>query len=408
MTSDDGGTFRSLLLDAVADSRTELRRVVRRVVDCETPNPPGDTSELVDLISNYLAECPCNVQRYEPKPGAANLVVTVGGEEPGRSLLVLSHLDTFPPNASETRAADVTSDDCIPGLGVTDMKAGVAIAVVLARLVAELGLPRGTLTFVFAADEESGGQWGAQWLLEEVPTVVADACICGDQTGPDIVAVGEKGFCWLTLVASGRAGHSAYGSSENAINRLVHALSRLLQIDGKKSPSLHALSHTRTSGLEDRVTVNIGRIDGGKARNLTAERATAEVDIRIPHGIGVDEIVEEITTLLEDLGDSVRWELQASFPPTMTEIGTDIVQVLLANCQIEGGAHRDAVPMMRIGASDTRFVRARGIPAVVHGFKPRGMGGADEYVLASELDALARIHAGTIADFLSRAVAAHG
>jgi acetylornithine deacetylase/succinyl-diaminopimelate desuccinylase-like protein len=56
------------------------------------------------------------------------------------------------------------------------MKAGTIASLLCLVLVHEVDIPiKGQLTATLVADEESGGTWGAQWLLENVPMTRGDA-----------------------------------------------------------------------------------------------------------------------------------------------------------------------------------------------------------------------------------------
>ena len=50
-------------------------------------------------------------------------------------------------------------------------------------------------------------------------------------------------------------------------------------------------------------------------------------------------------------------------------------------------------PVIGLGGTDTRFWRARGVPAFVHGCSPAGMGAADESVGIEEFRRVLRTHA---------------
>ena len=56
---------------------------------------------------------------------------------------------------------------------------------------------------------------------------------------------------------------------------------------------------------------------------------------------------------------------------------------------------------MRVGGSDARWFRMEGLPTVVYGPTPHGMGGSDEWVDLAELDQVARVHALTAFDLLA-------
>jgi succinyl-diaminopimelate desuccinylase len=54
------------------------------------------------------------------------------------------------------------------------------------------------------------------------------------------------------------------------------------------------------------------------------------------------------------------------------------------------------------GGTDCRFWRKRGVPAVSYGPRVYGMGGADEYIMIDDLVKTAKVHIGTIYDYLSK------
>jgi len=60
------------------------------------------------------------------------------------------------------------------------------------------------------------------------------------------------------------------------------------------------------------------------------------------------------------------------------------------------------VANFRVGASDARLYRMRGVPSIVCGPTPYNMGRADEYVDVSELSAVYYMHTLAAFDFLSR------
>jgi acetylornithine deacetylase/succinyl-diaminopimelate desuccinylase-like protein len=67
-----------------------------------------------------------------------------------------------------------------------------------------------------------------------------------------------------------------------------------------------------------------------------------------------------------------------------------------------GGLLREAVAVnMRVGGSDARWFRMAGLPTVVYGPTPHNMGGADEWVSVTELEAVAQLHALAGFDFLN-------
>jgi acetylornithine deacetylase len=83
------------------------------------------------------------------------------------------------------------------------------------------------------------------------------------------LALGSKGFLYLALEAHGRAAHSAYPElGDSAVDKLLDALAELRRLPLPIDPVL------------GETTLNIGTLAGGRAPNVVADQARAEVTIR--------------------------------------------------------------------------------------------------------------------------------
>lgn len=120
------------------------------------------------------------------------------------------------------------------------------------------------------------------------------AVIFGEPTEGKL-ATGHKGMLSFVLTITGKAAHSGYpwlGLSANEY--MIKALKTLLDLE-KKLPSSEKLGPT---------TLNIGEMQGGVAANVVAEKATAEIAIRIAAGTP-DEIKMMINKALQNIKDKV-------------------------------------------------------------------------------------------------------
>lgn len=378
----------------VTARQDELVALCVEAISIASPNPPGHTTAIAGFVEDQLSTLSLDVDRFEPLPGAPNLVASTGAEG-GRRLVFNSHLDTFPVAEGDWSHPPFSGDveqGRIYGCGSSDMKAGLAVSLFLAKLVVEIDVElAGQLILSYSSDEETGGRWGTEWLLSNVDSVRGDACVIGDQSGSDRVAVGEKGMCWLRVSTKGRSSHAAYGSGSSATRRLSEALPVLY--------SLEDLSTERAAeALDGAVTVNVGRIEGGVSPNLVAHQATAEVDIRIPPGLLVHDVVQELRWRLHAAGIDCRVDVLREMDPTSTDVKAEVVEIAVQNChEVLGRAPERAI---RLGASDARFFRRADIPTIVHGPTAYNMGGPDEYVDIEELVQIAQVHVGIAADFL--------
>ena len=110
------------------------------------------------------------------------------------------------------------------------------------------------------------------------------------------------------------------------------------------------------------------------------------------------EAEAEIACKLEKL-EGVTYRIVRRVEPNWTAPDHEIIR-LLQQCGSEVLDRRPVVTM-RVGASDSRLYRARGLAAVVCGPTPYNMGGPDEYVTLEDLSAVAYMHALAAFDFLS-------
>ena len=404
----------------VRAARERLVALAVELVRAGSENPPGDTEAVVRVIERALAAVPgLSLRRIVARAPVVNLVARLPFAAPGRRLVMSGHLDTFPVgDASSWTVAPLGGaiiDGRLYGRGASDMKAGLAAAVLSAALLADEGDHlAGELVLALAGDEETGGTWGTKHLLEAAPEVIGDAMLCGDAGSPRVVRFGEKGQIWLELEAQGKANHGAHVHlGVNAIERLLAALGRLLELrelpcelpEPVKRAILEAASVSEAvSGRGEtetlqRVTVNIGTIEGGEAVNLIPAKARARIDIRLPPGLGTKAVISAAETALRG-HEGIELKLISAAEPNVSDPEHEIVRLAAKSGEEVLGER--VVHNMRVGFSDSRLFRERGVPSVVYGPTPHNMGGADEHVTLDDLFAVFYVHALTAFDFLAR------
>lgn len=382
-------------------------------------NPPGDTGPIADRIAALLSARPeITVRRVVAQAPAVNLIAKLAFARGGRRLIMNGHLDTFPigdrSGWSVDPLAGTVRDGRIYGRGAGDMKAGLAVAVSAMLLLADCRADlAGELVLTLVGDEETGGRWGTQHLLQHEADAVGDAMLNADAGSPDVLRFGEKGQIWLEVEAEGRSHHGAHVHlGDNAIERLMAALGRLVDLRGLDCPipdsirAAIAAASARSEAVSGagetealrHVTVNLGTIEGGTSVNIIPDRARARADIRFPPGLAVADVVNAIDRQLGPL-PKVRYRVLSSSEPNWTDPEHEIVARAADNAAQFLGAM--PVRNMRLGFSDSRFYRYRDVPSVVYGPVPHNMGGADEYVTLADLEAVFYVHAMTAYDYLS-------
>lgn len=394
----------------VAELHGDLVAAAQTLVRAASPNSL-DTALVAEAAESLLQQIPhVQIRRYSPLPGLVNVVATVSSGRPGRRLVFNGHLDTYPlcPELPWTRdplSGALSPDGRIYGRGVCDMKGGIAACLTAARVLAEnRDRWTGDLSITLAGDEETMGSHGSQWLLDHVPEARGHAMVCPDVGSPDVVRFGEKGLCWFEVTAAGTAAHGAHvHKGVNAVDRLRKALDAIksletmpispapAEIDSaieEARPVSEPLSGLGESDTLRRVTVNIGVISGGTLRNLVPASARAEGDIRLPIGVAVADVESYLEEHVGSI-EGVSVKIIRAYEPSYTSPSHELVQTAMqASSSV---LKRPVVANMRVGASDTRLYRPAGVPSVVVGLTPNGMGAENEYVEARELGQLSQI-----------------
>lgn len=196
----------------------------------------------------------------------ANLIASRGGETGG--LALVGHTDCVPFDAGWTDALTPRErDGKLFARGAADTKAFLAAA-----LEAASRTSRGPLQLVFTADEEVGCL-GARRLMDE-GALRPRYAIVGEPTRL-IPVLGHKGYCLAEVAVHGAEGHSAFpdtgASAILGAGRLLAEIERLSgelqrERDGQFSPPY--------------TTLNVGLIQGGKAKNIIPGLCTLTVEWR--------------------------------------------------------------------------------------------------------------------------------
>ncbi|WP_036305732.1 M20/M25/M40 family metallo-hydrolase [Methylopila sp. 73B] len=384
---------------AVVD-RIDVVDLTKRLLRARSETPPGDTNGPADVIlAAVWGVDGIEAERVQSADHVANVVLRVRGGRRGKRLVYNGHLDTYPLGSGWTTDPDGEErDGKLYGLGVSDMKGGVAaIVVALVRLAAKRETLSGEVVATFAGDEETMGVLGTKLLIDTVPYAQGDAMISADVGSPGVLRFGEKGMIWLTLKATGKAAHAAHvHRGDSAIEKLVDAIESLKALRdtavqapeevtreiAASAPVSEALSGVGESHTLGHVTVTFGTIRGGRLSNLIADEAEATADVRLPVGVTVAGVEAEIRRRTEAI-PGVSVEITRRYEPNWTPPDHPIVAAVSAACETVLGER--PVRTMRVGASDARHYRYAGVPTVTCGLTPNNMGAADEHVGLDEL-----------------------
>ncbi len=275
-TADD--PRRMALLEAIEAREDELVDLARALVRIPTVNPPGeDYRRCTELIGNRLARRGFEVTyvRGEGTPGDSDRhprwnVIARKAFGPGPCVHFNGHIDVVLPGEGWTvdPFAGVVKDGRLYGRGSSDMKGGIAAAIIAAEALIDsgLGLP-GAIEISGTVDEESGGYGGVAYLAERgwfsQPRV--DHVIIPEPLEVDQVCIGHRGVWWAEIETRGRIAHGSMPFLGDCAVRHMGAV--LERFERDLIPAL-AARHTNMPVVPEMArqsTVNFNSIHGGQA-----------------------------------------------------------------------------------------------------------------------------------------------
>lgn len=244
------------------------------------PTVSADSNlELIAFAAERLSACGAAISVMRDEEGhKANLFATIGPEADG-GIVLSGHSDVVPADASEWRSDPFVmreADGLLYGRGTCDMKGFIAAALAVAPIYAGARLRR-PVHFAFTYDEEVGCL-GARQLVDELRrmNVRPAAAIIGEPTMMGIIE-GHKGCYEYTTEFHGMEGHgSRPEAGVNAVEYAVRYVERLMRLGEEVKTRAPAQSRFDPPW----TTVQVGRIEGGSARNVIAGHCAVEWEMR--------------------------------------------------------------------------------------------------------------------------------
>jgi acetylornithine deacetylase len=237
-------------------------QLTRDLVAIESPS--YNEGAVGEFLAGFLASRGWDVEKMpvpppsDSAPSGPRWNVYAGPLHATPEVVLSTHMDTVPPYIPLRE-----DEDFLYGRGVCDAKGIMAAQIAAAEALCGDGLPVGLL-FVAGEERDSAGAKvanrhpkGSRFLINGEPT-------------DNRLGIASKGSLRAILRATGTMAHSAYPElGESAIHKLVQALDRLLRLQLPFDPEVGP------------STLNIGLIHGGRAPNVIADLAEAQVLTRL-------------------------------------------------------------------------------------------------------------------------------
>ena len=408
--------------------RAETIERLQKIIGFDTTNPPGNELPLALYLEEALKVEGIETTILVPDKNRAQLIGRIRGNASERPLILLAHMDVVGVQRaswSHDPFGGEIDDGYLYGRGAIDDK-GMLAANLMTMLLLKRELARSgrklsrDVVFIATCDEESGGEMGMGWLVENHPDLL-DAEFALNEGGRTRVI--DQGRCYLAVQAAekishvvrvtahGSAGHAAVPLSDNAIDRLGRAIAQLsthvepLVLTDITRQFFSRLSdvwpsQTERTAMLDLVDTNHIRsadggkilsqtpvfnavlrngisptvIEGGKQFNVIPDSAGVVLNVRTLPGQSIDDVAARLRAVITEPRMTVEIthrgvEAPASDPssPMFTAIA-ETAQELDPKIAV--------VPYLSTGVTDSARLRRLGVQA--YGVLPFPMPQSDE------------------------------
>jgi acetylornithine deacetylase/succinyl-diaminopimelate desuccinylase-like protein len=377
------------------------------------PETTKGERECAHWVAERLAEVGYETEYVEAgRAGRGNVFARLPGADSSRgALMVHGHLDVVPAEPADWTVhpfSGAVEDGYVWGRGAVDMKDMVGMTLAVARHFKRNDIvPPRDLVFAFVSDEEAGGKYGCQWLVdnradlfdgvtEAIGEVGGFSLTIPTRDGGErrlyLIETAEKSMMWMRLFARSRAGHGSMLHDENAVTAVAEAVARLgrhrfpLVMTDAVTQFLDAITEetgytfdvespdldgaieklgpiARVVGATLRDTANPTMLKAGYKANVIPATAEGVVDCRILPGrqAAFEREVDEL------IGPSVTREWITELPSYETTFDGELVDAMNAAILAVDPDAR-TVPYMLSGGTDAKAFARLGIRCF--GFAP--------------------------------------
>lgn len=247
---------------------------------------------MADRLTNILSELGFEVQEDDAgsnySGNCGNIYAYLQGDIEGEPLLFSAHMDTVAPGIHKKAIihenGTITSDGSTV-LGADDLSGIVAILEAI-RTIKENKIPHRSIELLFTIAEEVYLRGSDVY---DYSSVKAKEAYVLDLSGPvGTAALSAPTLVSFTATIHGKASHAGF-APEQGINAIAIAA--------------EAITKIKQGRIDENTTVNIGLIEGGKARNIVSDSCILRGEVRslkhkkaLSEAHVIEDIIKETTT----------------------------------------------------------------------------------------------------------------
>jgi acetylornithine deacetylase/succinyl-diaminopimelate desuccinylase-like protein len=421
-------------------AQAEAAHFLQELVRIDTQDPPGNESRVAHYLQGVLKSEGIESEILEPVAGRASIVARLKGDGSKRPLLLMGHEDVVPVDRARWTVdpfAGIERDGMIWGRGASDDKAADAANLEVFLQLKRMKIPlKRDVIFLSEASEEASSAAGMATLVEKYWDKIACEFALNEGGGSLVengkikymgVSTAEKLPRGVLLEATGSSGHGSVPRVDNAVTHLAAAVakagtwetpSRLNEttreffrrlatiappeeaawyrnvLDPKVQAELRVKKPQYYSMLRTSVVPTM--LKAGIKENVIPPVAEATLDIRALPDEDLAKFREKLAEVINDPQVKVVPEDYSYSMPAapVTSLNTEMFRALEA-AQKEVAPDAITLPVMTTGATDSSFLRTKGVAAYGVGVprteeEGRTVHGNDERIEVKQLGVFVR------------------
>ena len=256
-----------------------MKEILKELVRINTIKDK-DNKEIINYIENYLKDLGFTTE-YKSK-------CLVMSNRKDCNIGFLGHTDTVDYSSDwNTNPFELTEiDNKLYGLGSCDMKGGIAT---ILSVIPKIKFKDKGIKMIFTYDEELEFS-GIKELLDK-KIVFPDTMIIGEPTNNEIIN-SSKGLLDLKVIFKGLTAHAS--TPEEGINAIDKCITFINELNNYYTDLKKEIINNNS------LTMNIGKINGGRYSNIVADTCEVSIDFRTVSKNQNKEIIKKIKSLIKD------------------------------------------------------------------------------------------------------------
>jgi len=389
-------------------AQAEAAHFLADLVRIDTQDPPGNESRVAAYLQKTLQAEGIDSEMLETVPGRNSLVARLKGDGSKRPLLIMAHEDVVPVDRARWTVdpfAAIEKDGALYGRGVSDDKAMLAANLETFLQLKRLNVPLARdVIFLAEASEEMSSPAGMSALVERYWDKINCEFSLNEGGGALVengkikyigVGTAEKLPRGVTLQATGSSGHGSVPRVDNAVTHLAAAVAKagtwetpsrlnettreFFQRLAKISPPQEAAWYRNVLDPKVQAELRVKKpqyysmlrtsvvptmLKAGIKENVIPPTAEGTLDIRALPDENLDKFREMLSEVINDPQVKVvAGDATYSMPPSSpSQLHTEMF-IALEHAQKLMVPEAVTLPTMGTGATDSSFLRTRGVQA---------------------------------------------